>query len=53
MRFYDAIKRVYPDIKLITNCDASSRKLNHPADYYDFHVKVLTSCLVLPIKCFI
>ncbi|KAL6337542.1 hypothetical protein AAG906_037135 [Vitis piasezkii] len=38
VKFYDAIKRVYPDIKLITNCDASSRKLNHPADYYDFHI---------------
>ena len=38
MKFYNAIKRAYPDIKIISNCDGSSRKLNHPADFYDFHV---------------
>ncbi|KDP35692.1 hypothetical protein JCGZ_10878 [Jatropha curcas] len=38
LKFYDAIKRVYPDIKIISNCDGSSRSLDHPADYYDFHV---------------
>ncbi|WCJ28656.1 alpha-L-arabinofuranosidase 1 [Euphorbia peplus] len=37
-KFYDAIKLVYPDIKIISNCDGSSTPLNHPADYYDFHV---------------
>lgn len=39
--FYDAIKKAYPDIKIISNCDGSSRPLDHPADYYDFHVKKL------------
>ncbi|KAK8705385.1 hypothetical protein V6N13_048988 [Hibiscus sabdariffa] len=38
LKFYDAIKRAYPDIKIISNCDGSSRPLNHPADLYDFHV---------------
>ncbi|XP_065852662.1 alpha-L-arabinofuranosidase 1-like [Euphorbia lathyris] len=38
LKFYDAIKLVYPDIKIISNCDGSSRPLDHPADYYDFHI---------------
>ncbi|KAH0972680.1 hypothetical protein GBA52_024836, partial [Prunus armeniaca] len=38
LKFYSAIKRAYPDIKIISNCDGSSRKLDHPADLYDFHV---------------
>ncbi|KAG8367779.1 hypothetical protein BUALT_Bualt16G0108200 [Buddleja alternifolia] len=38
LKFYNAIKRAYPDIKIITNCDSSSRPLDHPADLYDFHV---------------
>ncbi|KAH0904942.1 hypothetical protein HID58_044445, partial [Brassica napus] len=38
--FYDAIKKAYPDIKIISNCDGSSRPLDHPADYYDFHAFV-------------
>ena len=37
--FYNAIKKAYPDIKIISNCDGSSQLLDHPADYYDFHVK--------------
>ena len=40
--FYDAIKKAYPDIKIISNCDGSSSPLDHPADYYDFHVKKKT-----------
>nr|CAD1817369.1 unnamed protein product [Ananas comosus var. bracteatus] len=38
LKFYQGIKDAYPDIKLISNCDGSSRPLNHPADLYDFHV---------------
>ncbi|CAL9024601.1 unnamed protein product [Prunus brigantina] len=38
LKFYSAIKRAYPDIKIISNCDGSSQKLDHPADLYDFHV---------------
>ncbi|CAL9148762.1 unnamed protein product [Musa hybrid cultivar] len=38
MKFYYAIKAAYPDIKIISNCDGSSRPLDHPADFYDFHV---------------
>ncbi|KAI3868015.1 hypothetical protein MKX03_035231 [Papaver bracteatum] len=38
LKFYDALKRSYPDIKIITNCDGSSQKLDHPADMYDFHI---------------
>ncbi|XP_022983725.1 alpha-L-arabinofuranosidase 1-like isoform X2 [Cucurbita maxima] len=38
VKIYHAMKRAYPDIKIISNCDGSSRKLDHPADYYDFHI---------------
>ncbi|XP_050369283.1 alpha-L-arabinofuranosidase 1-like isoform X2 [Argentina anserina] len=38
LKFYSAIKRSYPDIQIISNCDGSSRPLDHPADLYDFHV---------------
>lgn len=41
IKIHNAIKRAYPDIKIISNCDGSSRKLDHPADYYDFHVTFL------------
>ncbi|XP_047310332.1 alpha-L-arabinofuranosidase 1-like [Impatiens glandulifera] len=38
LQFYSAIKRAYPDIQIITNCDGSSQPLDHPADFYDFHI---------------
>ncbi|KAK9951266.1 hypothetical protein M0R45_006721 [Rubus argutus] len=38
LKFHSAIKLAYPDIKIISNCDASSHPLDHPADLYDFHV---------------
>ncbi|KAH6794521.1 alpha-L-arabinofuranosidase 1 [Perilla frutescens var. hirtella] len=38
MKFYNAIKGAYPDIKIITNCDGSGGPLDHPADLYDYHV---------------
>ncbi|XP_020254046.1 alpha-L-arabinofuranosidase 1-like isoform X1 [Asparagus officinalis] len=38
LKFYDAIRNAYPDIKMISNCDGSSSPLDHPADLYDFHV---------------
>ena len=41
LKFYDAIRRAYPDIKMISNCDGSSHQLDHPADFYDFHVNFL------------
>ncbi|XP_021901188.1 alpha-L-arabinofuranosidase 1-like isoform X1 [Carica papaya] len=45
LRFYYAIKRAFPDIKIISNCDGSSRQLDHPTDYYDFHVYTSSSNL--------
>ncbi|PON89773.1 Alpha-L-arabinofuranosidase [Trema orientale] len=42
-KFYNAIKSAYPDIKIITNCDGSSQKLDHPADLYDYHVYTSSS----------
>ncbi|KAJ6408442.1 hypothetical protein OIU84_011705 [Salix udensis] len=45
LEFYDAIKRAYPDIKIISNCDGSSHSLDHPADYYDFHIYTSASHL--------
>ncbi|GJN13887.1 hypothetical protein PR202_gb00642 [Eleusine coracana subsp. coracana] len=41
LKFYNAIRQAYPDIQMISNCDGSSRPLDHPADLYDFHVKFL------------
>ncbi|CAM6106507.1 unnamed protein product [Calypogeia fissa] len=38
MAFYNAIKKNYADIKLISNCDATTQALDHPADLYDFHI---------------
>ncbi|KAL6530608.1 aspartate-semialdehyde dehydrogenase-like protein [Orobanche minor] len=38
LKFYAAIKRTYPDIKIISNCDGSSQPLDHPADFYDYHI---------------
>ncbi|KAK7286624.1 hypothetical protein RJT34_21753 [Clitoria ternatea] len=38
LKFYKAIKKYYPDIQIITNCDGSEKPLEHPADLYDFHI---------------
>ncbi|GAU21750.1 hypothetical protein TSUD_328750 [Trifolium subterraneum] len=38
LKFYEAIKRTYPDIQIISNCDGSEKPLNHSADLYDFHI---------------
>ncbi|WOH06304.1 hypothetical protein DCAR_0625729 [Daucus carota subsp. sativus] len=38
LKFYQAIKHYYPEIKIISNCDGSSQKLDHPADLYDYHI---------------
>ncbi|XP_057440568.1 alpha-L-arabinofuranosidase 1-like [Lotus japonicus] len=37
LAFYNAIRKAYPDIQMISNCDASSKPLDHPADLYDYH----------------
>ncbi|XP_020219901.1 alpha-L-arabinofuranosidase 1 [Cajanus cajan] len=36
--FYEAIRSAYPDIQIISNCDASTSPLNHPSDLFDFHI---------------
>lgn len=38
LKFHSAIKAIYPDIKIVSNCDGSSGPLDHPADLYDVHV---------------
>uniref|UniRef100_A0ACD5ZWE3 Uncharacterized protein n=1 Tax=Avena sativa TaxID=4498 RepID=A0ACD5ZWE3_AVESA len=38
LRFYKAIREAYPDIQMISNCDGSSKPLDHPADLYEYHV---------------
>ncbi|XP_035544802.1 alpha-L-arabinofuranosidase 1-like isoform X1 [Juglans regia] len=43
LKFHNAIKKAYPDIKIITNCDRFSQKLDHPADLYDYHVYPLSA----------
>ncbi|KAF3771789.1 Alpha-L-arabinofuranosidase 1 [Nymphaea thermarum] len=45
LKFYYAIKDAYPDIKIISNCDGSSGKLDHPADLYDFHIYASASTI--------
>lgn len=45
LKFYQAIKDAYPDIAMISNCDGSSRPLDHPADMYDFHIYTSASNL--------
>ncbi|KAG6744620.1 hypothetical protein POTOM_051257 [Populus tomentosa] len=40
LKFYDAKRSAYPDIKIISNCDGPSHSLDRPADYYDFHASV-------------
>ncbi|KAH9315960.1 hypothetical protein KI387_024587 [Taxus chinensis] len=45
LKFYNAIKLFYPDIKIISNCDGSSKPLEHPADMYDFHIYTSASNL--------
>ncbi|KMZ70992.1 Arabinoxylan arabinofuranohydrolase, family GH51 [Zostera marina] len=36
--FYKALKAAYPDIRLVSNCDASSHPIHHKADLYDYHI---------------
>uniref|UniRef100_A0A7N0VE47 non-reducing end alpha-L-arabinofuranosidase n=1 Tax=Kalanchoe fedtschenkoi TaxID=63787 RepID=A0A7N0VE47_KALFE len=38
--FYNAIKKAYPDVKVISNCDGSANPLPHSADFYDYHAFV-------------
>ncbi|KAK7336356.1 hypothetical protein VNO77_16894 [Canavalia gladiata] len=38
LKFHAAIKRAYPDIQIISNCDGSDKPIDQPADFYDFHV---------------
>ncbi|CAN1147854.1 Alpha-L-arabinofuranosidase 1 [Linum perenne] len=45
LKFYEAIKRDYPGIQIISNCDGSGRPLDHPADFYDYHVYTSASNL--------
>ncbi|TKY62772.1 Alpha-L-arabinofuranosidase 1 [Spatholobus suberectus] len=40
LKFFSAIRSAYPDIQIISNCDGSSRPLDHPADMYDYHAFV-------------
>ncbi|MCO5612500.1 hypothetical protein L7F22_066768 [Adiantum nelumboides] len=45
LKFYEAIKDIYSDIAIISNCDGSYRALDHPADMYDFHIYTSASQL--------
>ncbi|CAO2822378.1 unnamed protein product [Amaranthus hypochondriacus] len=38
IEFFTALRKAYPDIQVISNCDGSSTPLDHPADLYDFHI---------------
>ncbi|KAJ0047174.1 hypothetical protein Pint_05132 [Pistacia integerrima] len=38
LKFYNAIKRYYPGIRVISNYDGSVDQLDHPTDLYDFHL---------------
>lgn len=39
MAFYSAIRKAYPDIQIISNCDGSSKALDTSVDFYDYHVR--------------
>ncbi|CAN0907971.1 Alpha-L-arabinofuranosidase 1 [Linum grandiflorum] len=45
LKFYNAIKKAYPKMKIISNCDYTDRHVNKqdPADYYDFHIYTTAS----------
>ncbi|XP_054797467.1 alpha-L-arabinofuranosidase 1-like [Prosopis cineraria] len=38
LKFYKAIKHRYPDMQIISNCDATIKPLDQPADLFDFHI---------------
>ncbi|XP_028782695.1 alpha-L-arabinofuranosidase 2-like [Neltuma alba] len=38
LKFHDAIKHAYPDMQIISNCDATKKALDHPAELYGFHI---------------
>ncbi|XP_054784668.1 alpha-L-arabinofuranosidase 1-like [Prosopis cineraria] len=38
LKFYSAIKRAYPDMQIISNCDATKKPLKHLAELYDYHI---------------
>ncbi|XP_027932378.1 alpha-L-arabinofuranosidase 1-like isoform X2 [Vigna unguiculata] len=38
LKFYEAIRSANPDIQIISNCDASTAPLKHPADLFEFHI---------------
>ncbi|PKA48141.1 Alpha-L-arabinofuranosidase 1 [Apostasia shenzhenica] len=52
LKFYSQIKSAYPDIKVITNCDASSQELDHPADLFDVHVYTSASDMFSRVQQF-
>ncbi|KAH6557944.1 hypothetical protein KP509_1Z085100 [Ceratopteris richardii] len=45
VKFYEAIKKSYPDISIISNCDGSNKQLDHEADIYDYHIYTSASKL--------
>ncbi|AES81080.2 putative non-reducing end alpha-L-arabinofuranosidase [Medicago truncatula] len=36
LAFHKAIRQSYPDIQIISNCDAHEKPLDHPADLYEY-----------------
>ena len=36
--FYNAIKNAYPDMQIISNCDATKTPLKDPAQLFDYHI---------------
>jgi len=52
IKFYYAIKLAYPDIQIISNCDGSSKLLDHPADLYDYHIYTSASNIFSMVHTF-
>ncbi|KAL9227985.1 hypothetical protein vseg_003613 [Gypsophila vaccaria] len=53
IKFYDALKREYPDIKVISNCDETpSQPLAQPTDIYDFHIYTTIEGIIGNIRTF-
>jgi len=52
IKFYYAIKMVHPDIQIISNCDRSSKSLDHPTNLYDYHIYTSASNIIFMAHTF-
>jgi len=51
LAFHKAIRQFYPDIQIISNCDAHEKPLDHPADLYEYKVNTLSLKIITLTIC--